>query len=330
MSRWMWMVAGLLACNGDKDGTETGTPTAPVATWAAAFDASGAGALSGVWGSGPDDVWIVGGDDTAAEIWHFDGGAWSEVAAPAVGLLVWVYGFGPDDVYAVGVEGAAVHWDGDAWNVLDSGTTQDLWGVWGSATDDLWAVGGSATDGDPVILHWDGAAFTPVALDPAENDRLAHELFKVWGIGGRTFAVGQYGLIVEWDGSQWVQLPSGAEATDDFVSLWGTSADHVVAVGGRSNGQVATFDGTSWTTTHPSGVPGLNAVSMGSADEAVIGGIGGWVGSFDPNTGTITREDPVDSIDVHAIWYDGAGTWYGVGGKFYAPYAGTALVRTVE
>lgn len=330
MSRWAPLIAGLWACTGDKDATDTGTAPAPQATWELAFDTSGTGALSGVWGSGPDDVWMVGGDDTSAEIWHYDGAAWTEVPAPAVGLLVWVYGFGPDDVYAVGVGGGAIHWDGSAWEVLDSGTTEDLWGVWGAATDDLWVVGGDALDGDPVILRWDGAAFTPVALDPAQNDRLAHSLFKVWGIDGRTFAVGQFGLILEWDGGQWVQMPTGAAATDDFVSLWGTSASNIVAVGGRSNGQIATFDGAAWTTTTPSGVPGLSAVSMGSADEAVMGGIRGWVGSFDPATGAATAEDPASTIDVHAIWFDGADTYYGVGGKFYTPYAGSALIRTLQ
>ncbi|MEQ1568872.1 MAG: hypothetical protein ABMA64_24755 [Myxococcota bacterium] len=325
-----WFVGSALGCNGDTTAPtgETGTES-PIA-WSRAFDTEGVGALSGVWGSGPSDVWMVGGQPDAGEIFHFDGSTWSPVTAPDVDLLVWVYGFAADDAYAVGVHGAMAHWDGAEWSKLDPPTTEDLWGVWGAAPNDLWIVGGDPNDGDPLILRYDGATFTQVALDPAENDRNAHALFKVWGIGGRTWAVGQYGLLVEWDGMQWVQQSTGA--SDDFVSLWGTSPDHVLAVGGRSTGLVSRFDGTAWTTTELPRVPGLSAVSMGDPDHAVVGGIGGYVGSIDPNLdgGDPVGETPIDTVDVHALWYDGAGTYYGVAGHFFDPYYGTALVRTED
>ena len=36
-----------------------------------------------MFGSGPDDIWAVGGVAGAwGSIWHWDGAAWSEVAAP--------------------------------------------------------------------------------------------------------------------------------------------------------------------------------------------------------------------------------------------------------
>lgn len=317
------MTSVLLAvgCTDGPSPTHTG---APAAAWSQVYDPGGA-ALSGVWGSGPDDVWMVGGDAGSATIVHGDGAAWSEVPAPDVGLLVWVFGFGPDDAIAVGVGGGAARWDGAAWSVVDTGTTTDLWGVWGAGPDDLWVVGGDPDAGEPLILHGDEAGFTPVPLDPTQNDRLAHALFKVFGVDGRVFAVGQYGLVVEWDGARFVQRPTGAEATDDFVSLWGPSADRLVVVGGRSNAQVATFDGTAFTTTHPAGVPGLSAVST-SDDEAVVGGLRGWVGHLDP-AGAPVFEDAVGTIDVHAVWHDGRDRFYGVGGRFYEPYAGVALVR---
>lgn len=306
-------------------------PAGGTVTWAEAFDTSGAGALSGVWGSGPEDVFVVGGTPDQGEVHHFDGTSWSEMQVPAgVPLLVWTYGFGRDDVYAVGVGGGAIRYDGVGWSALDTGTDEDLWGVWGAATDDVWVVGGVVGDGEPVILHWDGATFSPVGLDPAENTRGASSLFKVWGIGGKTFAVGESGLIVEWDGAAWRGVSGGANADDDFVSLWGTAADHIVAVGGRSNARIARYDGTSWTTEAPSGVGGLNAVFMGAEDEAVVGGIYGYTATFDPGTGELAGDPVVTDYDIHAIWGDGAGRHYAVGGHFFEPYTGVALVRTVE
>lgn len=323
------LLAPLAACDGGKDdsGGEA-DPTPAGATWVEAFDTSATGALSGVWGTGPDDVWIVGGTSEQGEIYHYDGTSWSPVPVPAgVGLLVWAYGFGPDDVYAVGVRGAVVHWDGTAWTQMDAGTTRDLWGVWGAAPDDLWIVGGEVSGTWPITLHWDGSAFTEVTLSTEQNLHGGVALFKVWGIDGRIWAVGDLGLIVEWDGTQWVEQFGGQWANDDFVSLWGTSADHVVAVGGRNNGRIAHFDGTSWTTEMPGGMVGLNAVYMGAPDEAVIGGIYGYTATLDPVTGDYVDDTIVTQYDIHAIWGDGAGTYYGVGGTFTEPYYGVAIKR---
>lgn len=337
--RQRWRAPGVLCallatpgigCDGATDDTDP-TPDPGEVVWAEAFDTSGAGSLSGVWGTGPDDVWVVGGSDAGGEIHHFDGATWSEAALPAgVSLLAWAWGFGPDDVYAVGLDGSVVHYDGSAWSTLDSGTTDDLWGVFGFAPDDLWIVGGTPDQGEPVALHYDGATFTPRPVDPGQNSRAATALFKVWGIDGDIYAVGQRGLILEWDSGAWVERFAGPEADQDFVSLWGTSADHIVAVGGRSSTRIATFDGASWTTSAESGYGGLNAVYMTSPDVAHIGGVYGFVGTFDPASGAIAQETSLGSDDVHAMWSDGAGRTYAVGGTFRDPHRGFVSVRTVQ
>lgn len=306
-------------------------PNPAAVTWANVFDTTGMGALSGIWGSAPDDVFIVGGSDRGGEIVHYDGTDWSPMAVPdGAGLLVWVYGFGPDDVYAVGVDGTAIHFDGAAWSPLATGTTEDLWGVFGFAPDDLWVVGGNADEDVPLLLHHDGVGFTPVPLDPAENNRGATTLFKVWGIGDTLFAVGQHGLVVRWNGAAWTQVEAGAEANDDFVSLWGDAADHIVAVGGRANARVAEWDGSTWTTWAPTATAGLDGVWMGDDGTAHIGGVYGWLGTWSEAEHAPVLEDQSHLGDVHSLWGDGAGRVYAVGGSFLAPYSGLALVRTEE
>jgi len=301
-------------------------PDAGPAVWEEAFDTAEAGSVSGVWGSGPNDVWAVGGDESGATVFHYDGTTWTkDENVPAVGLLVWAYGWGVDNLIAVGVEGACVRYTG-TWATCDSGTEQDLWGVFGFADDDIWVVGGD-TDGDtPTILHNDGTGFVPVTLDDAQNPQGARALFKVWGIDGRLWAVGQAGLIVEYTGGSWTRQSAGAEANDDFVSLWGTSTDNIVAVGGRSNARLATFDGTSWTTVAPSATGGLNAVFMDESESAVVGGVVGTIGRYAPGADDITLGDADTRWDIHAIWGDGTGTYYAVGGNFLAPFRGVALV----
>lgn len=306
----------LTACPADEAGP----------TWDNAFDTSGVGALSGVWGSGPNDVFIVGGTDDQAEVYHYDGSAFEPMAVPQVPLLIWAFGFGPNDVYAVGVDGTFLHYDG-TWSELDSGTDDDLWGIWGAAPDDLWIVGGSVATGDPVILHYDGNQTTPVALDTSENPLGAHALFKVFGVGSKLMAVGQFGLVIDYDGSRWSRVPAGSAANDDFVSLWGTREDRIVIVGGRNTGRIAVYDGSAITTQQPEGVFGLNAVFMSDENTAHIGGIPGYMGAYDVATGTVTDEGASTEV-IHAMWGDGAGRVYAVGGKFAPASSGVALVRT--
>lgn len=295
--------------------------------WSEAFDASGAGSLAGVWGSSPDDVFIVGGKSDAGEIYHYDGERWRGATLPTVPLLIWVYGFGPDDVYAVGVSGAMVHYDGEAWSAIETGTDLNLWGVFGFAPDDLWIVGGDPFEGAPILLHYDGTRFEPAPI-PAGPE---HALFKVWGIDGRVFAVGQQGLILGYDAGAWTRYDAGAEADADFVSLWGTSGDHIVAVGGRSGARIAKFDGARWETRAPSAFAGLNGVHMERDDEAIIGGIFGFAGRYVPSSGAMVREaDGLTDLDIHAVWGDGDGTHYAVGGTFAEPHRGVVLRRSLR
>ncbi len=341
-TQWLWCtLSTLVACSGDKGG-DSGSSGEGEIVWSEAFDATEAGALSGIWGSGPDDVFAVGGDAERGTVTHYDGAGWTTGEIPGASLLVWVYGFGPGEVYTVGVDGSAARYDGSSWTPVETGTDHDLWGIFGFSSDEMWVVGGDPDDGNDCgdasqkgqktcIWRWDGQSeLVPVAIGAGENDRGTTSMFKVWGIDGKLFSVGQTGLVLEWDGSSWSRVSMGAEANDDFVSLWGTSADNMVMVGGRGSARIATYDGAAWTTTAPAGVAGINGVHMVEPDQAIVGGLYGWVAAYQPSTGELTDEGFAGSIDVHAVWGDGEGKTYAVGGHFLEPYHGSASVRTVE
>ena len=85
------------------------------AVWREAFDAESVGFLSSVWGSAPDDVFVVGGQPEQGTVHHFDGTSWSAMQVPSVPILVWVFGFGADDVYAVGEGSGIIHYNGVEW-----------------------------------------------------------------------------------------------------------------------------------------------------------------------------------------------------------------------
>jgi hypothetical protein len=120
------------------------------------------GSFTGVWGTGPSDVWagaLESGEVSSYVILHWDGSAWSaSKPLPAQSGPGGIWGSGPNDVWAVAVFGgppAILHWDGSAWSsshlpssIADTTNTGGLAGVWGSGPCDVWAVGFDGT-----ILH---------------------------------------------------------------------------------------------------------------------------------------------------------------------------------
>jgi uncharacterized protein YjdB len=76
---------------------------------------------------------------------------------------------------------------------------------------------------------------------PSPTDR---NLGGVWGSSGAdVFAVGDFGTIVRFDGSNWVAQKSGVDANLKFI--WGSSATAIYAVGDGST--ILRYDGSSWS-----------------------------------------------------------------------------------
>src|SRR6185369_1870292 len=72
--------------------------------------------VTGIWGSGSDDVWVVGRTKYGAHrvIYHWDGNAWS-LDTTGKESLGSVWGSGPRDVWAAG-SAVLLRWDGTAWS----------------------------------------------------------------------------------------------------------------------------------------------------------------------------------------------------------------------
>jgi hypothetical protein len=117
-------------------------------------------ALAGVAGNSGTDVWAVGYAVVAGAyqtlLLHYDGTAWSVApgagAGPGHRLLHAVAALAPDDVWAGGVSldvnglpaGELLeHWDGQAWQVVDtqSGLSGDLRSLTAAPSGDVYAAG---------------------------------------------------------------------------------------------------------------------------------------------------------------------------------------------
>lgn len=312
----------------DSVSTSDTANTLPSYIWREAFPTPQGvvGSLSGVWGTGPNDVFVVGGSDRATqmgtsdtdgildrfgEIYHYDGTDWTQMAVPdGTDLLVWAYGFAPNDVYAVGRTGSGLHYNGTEWRPLadvwdDIPTDEDLWGIWGTAPDDMWLVGGCIVPGstggcnvdlEPQVIHWDGTSFTayptPSPTTPGVPD--SEYALKVWGVQNATgghdvYVIGHNGLLMKFneDLDAFERIQTSL-INGNYVAMWGTTHDNLAIVGAPGDVRtITTFDGTTWVRHEPGLGGDLLGVFMDDPAEVVVGGDGGALGRFNIATSTL-------------------------------------------
>ncbi len=189
--------------------------------------------LWGVWGAAPDDLWAVGGGglrEGDATLLHYDGNEWAEGELPSlqrarVFALYKVWGSAADDVYAVGQSGAALHYDGESWQELFVGASDDLISIWGTGPDDIVAVGGRAAG---ILSRFDGRQWTTQSLAPLPG------LNGVWLRTPTTaHVVGGFGTLARVD-LETLDITRSEPLTQlDVHGVFGTASGRIFCVGGN-------------------------------------------------------------------------------------------------
>jgi hypothetical protein len=307
--------------------------------------------LWAVEAAGPDDVWAAGGAmmrapdgfiGTHLYVVHWDGSAWSLVAAPVTvggsgNFVDDIAVIAPDDVWFVGdwlefpatsaaeKRALTMHWDGSSFSVVDNPFFDNapigghgLTSVSALASDDVWAVGGGH-DGDEVdfseIVHWDGSTWTLVpGPTPGYFHRLeaveavAHD--DVWASGAYLAedGSGYEPLFLHWNGAAWSQVSAPAGGSG-LVAL---SADEIYATGGG----VLRWDGTAWKIVEdfPAHI-GVSLVAIDAAGSAstlwavgreeVVGALAGFSARLVPGTSLTSSIQPF-GVGTLLLWGEGA------------------------
>ncbi len=208
--------------------------------------------INGIWGSGANDVWIVGSPDL---ILHWEGAKLTRSSAYQPGVptptrqsLFGVWGSGPDDVWTFNAGNAIWHTGGaDLWTASRTDPppafTGLISGMWGRSANDIWAVGPlSYNTLAPTVWHCDGwhDGVVKWVAAPADADitdfRQKISFSAIWGDGSGVWVVGNNGKTRRTDGwndksTTWTPIETGTSL--DLNAIWGSSNGDVWVGGVR-------------------------------------------------------------------------------------------------
>lgn len=278
-------------------------------------------ALSDIWGSNKEDVWIAGAEGT---LLHWDGGAWSRTASGTTAALGTIGGTSSSDVWTISSGGAALHWDGKGWSAAPN-TPSGLAVVRASYSGDVWGLSYEAMTHDYGIVRWNGGKWISVLSGPTNYffgglggtsasdmwfvgngpigrwngtalgidsfGNVTGPFYSVWARApSDAWVVGDAGAIAHWNGTAWAKVPAPFAI---YSGVWGASGADAWAVGRSCNMQncIAHWDGTAWTldTTLITLFPSVLTAVWGTSASDVWAIGSHWTGTA--TVGTIVHWD---------------------------------------
>jgi hypothetical protein len=202
--------------------------------------------LVSVWGSGPTQVFAVGGQGV---IRRFDGSSWSSTPSDTTDFLTDVFGTSPNDVFLTqyGYSGGVfnrIYWGsvrrlgGPAWPGTGAFPVSYTYrSAWASGPNDVLATYWKDSPTSPFgVAHYDGSTVTTWSVSLFSRNHL-------WGSGpNNVFVAGSSGYIARYTGSGWTGMTTGTSRT--LTRLWGVGPTSVFAVG--EAGTILHYDGSIW------------------------------------------------------------------------------------
>jgi len=199
-----------------------------------------------IWGSAPDDIWLVGSGE---RIYHFDGNEVIEIPNddPAGTSLSDIHGSGPGDVWAVGTGGKAKHYDGMAWVAVTTASVSDIDDVWVAPDGNAWAVGENG-----IVMRYTPGEGWQDELDVTVS---TVQWTAVTGSSSTdVWIAGYHNEMAHWDGAEWSFEEGSGYASGHVRKLWALAPDDIW--GASDFGAFIHYDGATWrlleTRTRPS------------------------------------------------------------------------------
>jgi len=149
-----------------------------------------------IWGSSPDDVWIVGpGGGLDQTIWHYDGIRWKTDGISRGISPNCIWGFSRDNIWIAGSEGQIWHYNGIRWERNYHYVRDDYYAfqeIWGDAPDNIYALGFTETNGvrRASMLRYNGDMWKELYVPPfsysfirMRKDTKGSKNLFIYGIG---------------------------------------------------------------------------------------------------------------------------------------------------
>jgi hypothetical protein len=241
------------------------------------------GNINSVYGFSKNDIW-VGGDRIADPYYyvlfgHWDGSTWRAIKLSYTGSIYGFWGTASNNLYAVGLGGMILHFDGNQWTQMYSGSRTLLMSdICGFSNNEIYACGYDQTTGRGVLLFFDGTSwktlFDNIFNFGDSTNNPAGQITTVWGydpnhvyiktgagtfLGNRfgwtkinipndniythhirgssyknIFSVGDFSLLVHWNGKSWHRYEGLSRSPDGDVLLSTWTDGNAAFVVGRS------------------------------------------------------------------------------------------------
>jgi hypothetical protein len=212
-----------------------------------------------------------------------------------------------------GANGLMLRYDGGAFTVMATPTTDTVFGIWGASPADVWAVGGLPSS---VGFAWRlrGDAWEPEPMVPADVAS-GSAIWKVFGThADDVWLVGENGVSLFYDGTT---LTRGETGVGSSLFTVHANGDRYAAVGGSGNAVIVELEGDGWHNVTPSDgfIPGLSGVFLGTGDSGLAVGTYGSVyergasGWGEVDLGIVLDQN------LHGVWVDPSGGAWAVGGQ---------------
>jgi hypothetical protein len=182
-----------------------------------------------------NSLFVAGGFNVG----RFLEGEWTSYKNIFTGILSDIWGVESGAVFACGSASYVLRYNITEWDRLDIKANRPiLRSIWGTSSSNVFFAGSEVVSYRTVgiMLHFDGYSFSRM-------DAFEKKYYGVWGTSENdAIAVGENGLIVRFDGTNWIRMES--ETTDDLWCVWGDAPDRYFA--GSRQGRVYAYDGESW------------------------------------------------------------------------------------
>lgn len=233
--------------------------------------------------------------------------------ALAIGDFCTIMTAGPEFVKALASDVSDSERQTD-WDLMDSGSRHNLWGLYAAPDGSLYACGDAGTvlqyrdqrwQAMPIVsdlaVHclWDAGdsglyaggqmgriyRLNGDAWQLVFDLQLDITLLAIWGSGPDSiYVVGDEGLILHWDGKQWQRMISGTKSA--LYNIWGFDDSHILAVG--DFGLVLRWNGKNWTEFYAGTENFLFGIWGDALDNVFIVGLSGTLAHFDGKRWTLT------------------------------------------